>query len=139
VFLTGRADRAPPPRQTAFNWIEHIHETTLAQDWQLKIEVLGSEHIIRAAIQNGKALAVSDGSFQDHRGACAWIIESENSDNRIMGQMIVPGNQGDHSSFRSEAAGIYGLLLTVWYLLKDKPVQGTLMVACDGKSVLDRL
>jgi len=139
VILTGQADQASPPRSIASTWIEHIHEMTLAQDWQLKIEVLGSEHTIWAAIQHGTALAVSDGSFQDQSRACAWIIESKNSENRIIGTMTVPGNQGDHSSFRSKAAGIYRLLLTVWYLLKDKPVQGMLMVACDGKSILDRL
>jgi len=57
----------------------------------------------------------------------------------IIGTMTVPGSEGDHSSFRSKAAGLYGLLLTVWYMVKDNPIQGSLTMACDGKSVLDRL
>jgi len=45
---------------------------------------------------------------------CAWIIEGTNKTNRIEGSMVAPGNTGDHSAFRSKAAGLYGLLLTMW-------------------------
>jgi len=139
VILTGRAELEKPPSSLDTKWTEHINKMTLVQDWNLKIEIFGSDHIIWVAIQNSKALAVSDRSFQEQHGACTWIIESKNSENQIIGTMSVPGNQGHHSSFRSKAPGIYRLLLTVWYLLKDEHIQGMLMVACDGKSVLDRL
>jgi len=47
--------------------------------------------------------------------------------NQIEGSMLTPGNMGD-----SKAAGLYGLLITMWYLLKDNLMTGTLMVACNG-------
>jgi len=54
--------------------------------------------------------------------------------------MITPRLAGNRSSFRSEVAGVYGLLLTLWYLLEGstKPT-GRLKVACNGKLVLNQL
>jgi len=111
----------------------------LVSDWNLKIEKIGSNQSIWEAIQQDKALVVLDGSFPEQSGACTWIIKGKNSTDYIIGTMTVPGSKGDHSSFRSKAVSLYGLLLTVWYMLEDNPIQGSLMVACDGKLVLDRL
>jgi len=36
-------------------------------------------------------------------------------------------------------AGVYGALLTVWYLMKETPMDGIVTVACNGRSVLDHL
>jgi len=54
--------------------------------------------------------------------------------------MITPGTTGDHSSFCSKAAGIYGILLTL-SALQDNTVEttGSIKIACDGKSVLERI
>jgi len=46
---------------------------------------------------------------------------------------------GNHSAFRSKATGLYGLLLTMWYLSKEELITGVLTVACNGRSVLDQL
>ena len=51
----------------------------------------------------------------------------------------MPGHPGDHSSFRSKAAGIYGALLTLWHFSQEYPLTGTITLACDGHSVLDCL
>jgi len=91
------------------------------------------------AITSGSTLAVSDGSFQNHCGSCAWIIEGNQSEDQIEGSMLTPGCPGDHSSFQSEAAGVYSILLTMWYFLKDYLMSGVLMVACDGRLAFDRL
>jgi len=82
---------------------------------------------------------VSDGSFQNQCGACAWIIKGDNSLDRIEGQMQTPGQLQDHSSFRSKATRIYGALLMLWYFSKDYPLTGQITLACNGQSILDRL
>jgi len=82
---------------------------------------------------------VSDGSFQNDTGACAWIIKGLSSENCVEGLMETPGLSGDHSSFRSKAVGQYGLLLTLYYLLSNHQGGGLILVASDGQSVLDRL
>jgi len=54
--------------------------------------------------------------------------------------METPGSPSDHSSFRSEAVGQYGLLLTLYHLLNNHHQGGgSILVTCDGRSVLDRL
>jgi len=98
-------------------WIDQINRMMLVNDWNLKIEQIGSDQNIQEAIQSGKALAVLDGSFQEQCGACAWIIKGKNNTDCIIGTMTVPSSEGNHSSFRSKAAGLYGLLLTMWYMV----------------------
>jgi len=83
-------------------------------------------------MDNNKALAVSNGSFQEQCGACAWIIKGETSADRIEGSMNTPGQTLDHSSFCSKAASIYGALLTIWYFVEEYPTKRTIMIACDG-------
>jgi len=72
-------------------------------------------------------------SVEPVHGSC------EQLEDRIKGSMQTPGQQQNHSSFQSKAVGIYGVLLTVWYFLQEHPTKGTIMVACDGRSVLDHL
>jgi len=91
VILTGRAEFEKPLSTSTKSWPESINTTTLAKDWNLKIELMGSHHIIQMAIQMGKALAVLDGSFQKQHGACTWIIEGKNSTDCIIETMTVPG------------------------------------------------
>jgi len=85
------------------------------------------------------ALVVSDGSFQEQTSASAWTIEGTRTEDHIKGSMITPGQRPDQSSFHSEAAGIYGALLTIWYLIQEFPTDGEITLACDGCSVLDCL
>jgi len=87
---------------------------------------------IKEAVISGKAIAVSDGSFQNQCSSCTWIIEGTHSEDWIEGSMLTPGNPRGHSSFCSKAARVYGVLLTVWHLMKDMLTEGTLMVACNG-------
>jgi len=73
-------------------------------------------------------------------GACTWINESETVVSWIKGSMEMPSSPpGDHSSFQSKAAGQYGLLITLHYILSEHQEGGTIKVACNGQSVLDWL
>jgi len=139
MIFTGKAESEKEGGTEDNGWINQLNRTTLANDWNLTIEQIGSDQHIWEVIQSSKALAVLDGSFQEQCGACAWIIKGENNTDHIISTMTVPGSEGDHSSFRSKAAGLYRLLLTVQYMVKDNPIQGSLTVAYDGKLVLDRL
>jgi len=107
--------------------------------WNLKLQYSGLMEHLQQAIGFAKALAVSDGSFQNNCRACAWIIEGKTAKDHIKGSMQTPGQPGDHSSFQSKAVGIYGALLTIWYFSQEYPLTGTITLACDGCSVLDWL
>jgi len=98
---------------TPLTWLQKLEQTPLGMEWQLSIHCQGSLEKIRHAIEANQALTVSNGSFQDQCRACAWIIEGKNSEDQIEGSMKTPGQKQDHSSFCSEAMGIYGALLMV--------------------------
>ena len=88
-------------------------------------------------IANGTAVGVSDGSFKDEFGTASWVIENASGSQRIMGNVIVPGFHSDQSAYRSEIAGIYGLVMVteaikrLWGLEK-----GEITIGCDGINAL---
>jgi len=99
------------------SWQEELLQSEFAITWQLQLKVTGLEENLQAMLEMGNALVVSDGSFQQGHGACTWIIKGESKSNQITRFMITPRNKGDHSLFCSEAAGLYGTLLSLWYWL----------------------
>ena len=91
-----------------------------------------------AAIIAGTAIAVSDGSFKDSFGTSAWTVRGDTSDQFLTGVNVVPGSDEDQSAFRSELAGIYGILTAVSSLCSlHEVLSGGITVACDGESALD--
>jgi len=139
VILTGMGKFLPSHPLLTQRWFQNMAALTLGVMWNLQLRHSGSMEHLQQAIGSAKALAVSNGLYQNNCGACTWIIEGETADDCIEGSMQTPGQPGDHSSFRSEVAGIYGTLLTLWYFSQEYPVTGTITLACDGQSVLDRL
>ncbi len=131
---------ASVPNKVVDTWHNNLQNKPFRQDWNLQITITGSTDQILDDIRAGTAVAVSDGSYQHSTGAAAWIIEGATSSNRIQGTMITLGNPGDHSAFQSEAAGLYGILITLQRLLATDPTAtGKLNITCDGHSVLDCL
>jgi hypothetical protein len=59
------------------------------------------------------AIAVCNGSFKEGRGSLAWVLEGDSNQHRLVGGNIVPGNTSDHSAYRSELAGILGVVMLV--------------------------
>jgi len=139
-ILTGVAEMTPGINQVEDTWYDNLQNEPIGQDWQLQITITGSPDQILDDIQEGKAVAVSDGSDQHSTGVVAWIIEGATSCHRIQGMMLTLGNPEDHSAFRSEAARLYSILITMQRLLATDPtVNGKLNIACNGHSVLDCL
>jgi hypothetical protein len=110
------------------------------EQWALK-EILTTESITEIVrdIENGTAVAVSDGSYKDNGGTAAWIIENKSGTQRIVGQVNVPGTVSDQSAYRSEIAGIYGSILVI-ETIKDALglEKGGIMIVCDGKNALEQ-
>ncbi len=95
--------------------------------------------IIAEAIRNRTAIAVSDGSFKDTYGTAAWVLEGDSSDGRIVGHVIAPGNDVDHSAYRSELSGILAVMITVKHICEHHKIkEGAVELACDGLSAIDK-
>ena len=92
---------------------------------------------VAAAIQNGTCTGVSDGSFKNSFGTASWTIQGEDTERRIRGSCITPGNPEVQSAYRSELAGLYGIVsmieLICMYFMIEK---GTVEVGCDGLQAL---
>jgi len=82
---------------------------------------------------------VSDSSFQAGRGAAAWIIKGRSNNNRIIGTCLSPSSEDGHSSFQSKLAGLYATLFTISHAYLPHTAKPMFRLACDGKSVIQRL
>ena len=90
-------------------------------------------------IEEGKAVAVSDGSFKEEFGTACWIIENELGTERIIGLIDIPGSKKDHDAYRSELGGLYGIVTAVDILVEiSKLKEGGIEIGCDGMSALNR-
>jgi len=89
------------------------------------------------AICKGRAIAVSDRSFQDQQGAAAWMIEGYNKNNQILGKGSTPGLPTDQSTYRSSLFGLWGIFKALQQFCQETKIQsGHVQVACDGLSAL---
>jgi len=70
----------------------------LEGQWGIQHKTQGSREQLAEAICKGKAIAVSDGSFQDQQGAAAWMIEGYDKNNWILGMGSTPGFLTDQSA-----------------------------------------
>jgi hypothetical protein len=93
--------------------------------------------VLAQALANGKAIAVCDGSYKQGRGASAWVIEGESSEGRIKGFNWVPGSTVNQSSYRSELAGLLGVVSFTVELCKYHSIkEASITIACDNLSAL---
>jgi hypothetical protein len=103
------------------------------------------DFVIAQAIRNGIAVAASDGSFDEATGIatsgyqlCSATTELQ-FDNSITGANQSPGEAEDQSSYRSELAGILGVLVMVQSLCTLYEIQeGAIEVALDNKSAAEQ-
>jgi hypothetical protein len=93
---------------------------------------------LATAIQNGTAIAISDGSHKNNWGAEAWRLLSSNADKRHWrGLHVTPVRKGDHSAFRSELGGIYTMLVTITLVCEFLDIdQRSVEIGSDCESAL---
>ena len=87
---------------------------------------------------SGRARCISDGSAKDGRAAMAFRNVGTDLDHpAFQGGQGIPGSYEDNNSFRSEAAGLLGLLTTVNLIcIINNISSGGITVGCDSKSAL---
>jgi len=137
VILTGSGwIKSHTMARTGLQWLQQLQ---FVQDWSWELIIVGNLQELMEDVKAGNGFLVSDGSFESGRGATTWIIESKTNENRLIGKCQCPGTDDSHSSFRSELAGIYAILLTVHTLIMEISAVTKFQIACDGKSVLLRL
>jgi len=138
LTLTGH-DPIQPPSPT-LSGLQSFSSLRFVSDWEVNHHIIGNWEELTCDILAGCGYAVSDGSFKTNQGSVAWIIEGAHPTNRVIGEGFTPGQEDDHSSFRSELAGIYTCLLFLHHCFPHtKTTKPDFYLACDGKLVLHRL
>ena len=83
---------------------------------------------------------MSDGSFKDGRGTSAFVLEDERQKGRVMGVNAVPGEFEDQSAYRSELAGVSGIIATIQCICTTHNItQGSIEVGLDGLQAMKEI
>jgi len=137
IILIGSGAIAAPYHQTE-DKMQRCRQLYFSQDWCLELKQTSALVDFQSKLWHGHGYAVSDGSYKNGNGAAAWIIEGWTAVNRLKGTCFTPGGPNDHSSFHGKLAGILGVLhvLSFWRSPTGRP---PCRIACDGKSVINRL
>ena len=133
------------PTTGPFLCIQDAFDSSIASQRILIDEVqLPSDHCqaIATAISNGTANAISDGSYDPitHKGTSSFIIVSGKTDkDPLEGDNWVPGTPEDQSAYRSELAGVGGILASTAIIIQKYNItSGAITIALDGESALDQ-
>ena len=92
-------------------------------------------------IRNGRAIAVSDGSYKKEwkKGTAAWRLESEKGNQYIQGTVISPGHPEMQSAYRSELVGQMAILDKMKEIcIKYRITDGSILIGCDGITALQK-
>ena len=145
IYPEGSAPIQDEEREPRLQVTENIRER-LEEDlenmkgnrWAIKqVTTTNSIDSIVQDIQTGTLVGVSDGSFKDGIGTACFIIENLQGTERIIGVIDVPGHEDEQDAYRSELAGLFGILTVLKQLEKYcGSIMGHVIVACDGKGAL---
>lgn len=129
----------PNPLHLPLATLDEILDAMHPQD-QWAIDNFYSEdegQILAAGIIQGNATAVSDGSFKDQLGTSGFILRGSQRQLSVIGDNVVLGSPTEQSSYRSELAGISGILAVLAAVCKKYDVQdGSVTLALDGEQAL---
>jgi hypothetical protein len=135
VYLTGWAPLTRQNDMVPTQLSEMIHNV-LHKDtrWAVEsCEIIDNGHTIAEAIRNGTAVGVSDGSFKDQFGTAFWILQGKTADSEMKGPCTVPGSSDVQSAYRSELAGLYGMITMVNAICAFHKIEtGAIELGCDG-------
>jgi len=136
LLLTGFCACEQPP--TGADLCHQLQGAPFSSQWQLQVQLEGSQQAFSNQLSEGLGYAVSSGSFKAESGAAMWLIEGTNSATRLTGNWHTPGASSDHSSFQSEVAGILGVLYTLTYFTPTTQTP-PFCLACNSLSVVNHL
>lgn len=124
-----------PPVTTLAAAIANLHP---GSQWAVqRFDATDDGFCIAQAIQDGTAIAVSDGSYKNGFGTSALIIEAADSRDNIIALNAVPGDPATQCSYRSELAGIFGQVILVNTICALHGItNGTIESGCDGEEAL---
>jgi len=106
--------------------------------WCLHNLHIHDEQALLEALQEGTAMAISDGSYKDPFGTATWTIGDIDTISIISGRAVCPGSPDNNNAYRSKLSGLYCILIVVNKFCKFyKIAEGAIEIGCDGLSALE--
>jgi hypothetical protein len=141
VQMEGQAEIESGKVQEDHNFRQFLSQHPQWDWWSDQIQVdFGALAAITEDLQNGCALAVSDGSYKDWKGTAAIVVEGKKFRHRITSVVRVPGHNDVQCAYRSEAAGILAAVQMVEAITKYSNLEkGAERMCRDGQSALRQL
>ena len=139
IRLLGSAAFESPQPTTTSSFLEQCREGSCHRRWATEtVESDDEGRTVARAIQEGSAIAVSDGSTKDNISSAGFVIEGPvYSVNRICGDCMVPGLAVDQNSYRAELAGLYAIVCVLEILCRTYGIKkGSIKIGCDGLSAI---
>jgi hypothetical protein len=128
-------DEGPSPSATLTEWISNCEDGVRWAVRHFSAEDGGA--MVAAAIHQGTAVAVSNGSYKDEFGTAALVLEGEDSVNQVLAVNVVPGDLDDQSSYQSELSGIFRVVMMVQALCNVHAIsEGAICIGCNGDTAL---
>ena len=128
LLLLGHQECIPRPVESndgAFAWL------------RVNCQQHGARRQLIDGLRSGTLKGVSDGSFKEGFGTASWKLVSD--DTWVMADVVVPGKAEDQDAYRSELAGLLGLVYAVSLLAEEgNLVTFKVTLACDGASALSQ-
>jgi hypothetical protein len=130
-----------PTPSAESNLFDKVQARPTASKWSVQhFQSSDNGALLAKAIIDGDAIAVCDGSYKNGKGSAAWVLEGASSEGRISGYNFPPGHSEAQNSYRSELAGLYGVLVMLKTICSlHKVTIGKITIACDNITALGKL
>ncbi|HEY9817964.1 MAG TPA: hypothetical protein V6D20_19475, partial [Candidatus Obscuribacterales bacterium] len=146
LSLSPNALRQPPvPEAVDYPFRELIQSLPQHSRWALHRTQIDPSSLLSVAmaIQQDQAIAVSDGSYDpfSRTGSSAFILTPAITDltTQIAGQNQVVGAPYQQSAYRSELAGVAGILVLLDLIVTHFSISaGSITIGLDGESALNQ-
>jgi hypothetical protein len=129
----------PPQDDQALSFSQILDSLPAPSIWAVQEYALPSDlgPIVRSLLL-GTSRAIRDGPYKDKFGTFAFTI-LDNQDNSILNLNVVPGHPDDQGAYRSELAGLFGIVQVINRLCSWAGIEsGGIEVGCNRLSALEK-
>ena len=90
-------------------------------------------------IHKTAVLCIADGSFKEHYGTAAFILDANNENNSWLGVVPCYGDPSFHDAYRSEITGLLAIVTVLLAICRKHHItEGIVHIGCDNDSALAR-
>ena len=138
LFCTGSMQCWDKPIENPRDMFHARRQLPSNARWAIDQLVLATNpDLILQALQNNKAIMVSDGSYKEGFGTSAFSFGT--FEDHCIGVNLVPGDTQDHTPHRAELAGIIGGLTALkMFCHVYKVSSGSVTIGLDGDNAMKR-